>query len=67
MTFAVPFSKTATQEFVVPKSMPMILAMISPDSDFINYANNVSVLISEKLLTSALDKYCFSQKVVANS
>jgi hypothetical protein len=30
MTLATPFSNTATQELVVPKSMPMILAMFIP-------------------------------------
>jgi hypothetical protein len=29
MTFATPFSNTATQELVVPKSMPIILAIES--------------------------------------
>ena len=30
MTLGWPFSMTATQEFVVPRSMPMIFAMMVP-------------------------------------
>jgi hypothetical protein len=41
ITFATPFSNTATHELVVPKSIPIILAI---ECSRLNYIKNVNVI-----------------------